>query len=375
MSPKAAFVYNDALSRHVLREDHPLRATRLCYTYELLDSYGAFDLKGSTLVEPRTATEVELLTFHTAEYVGAVKSLSRGEQVSDPAKYNFGATGDNPIFRGMYEAAILSTGASLVAAERVADRQVDVAFNVSGGLHHAAAGNASGFCVFNDPVIAIHHLLARGLRVAYVDVDAHHGDGVQNAFYDTPQVLTISLHESGKFLFPGSGFVQEVGVGEGEGFSVNVPLYPYTGDETYLWAFREVVPPLIEAFKPDILVTQLGIDSYHTDPLTHLFLTSQGYVRVVEEFASMGLPWLALGGGGYDMSAVARCWALAYGVMVGQMWPDNIPKNYQEHYGLKRLRDSEQPPAKESVEQEIRRFAEESVELVKGLIFPTHRLA
>ena len=298
MSPRAAFVYNDALSRHVLREDHPLRATRLCHTYDLLDRYGAFNLEGSTLLEPRPDTEAELLTFQTTEYVEAVKSLSRGEEAYSPSKYNFSAAGDNPIFKGMYEASILSTGASLVAAEWVADRQVDVAFNVSGGLHHAAAGHASGFCVFNDPAIAIHHLLAQGLRVAYADVDAHHGDGVQDAFYGTSRVLTISLHESGRFLFPGTGFVEDMGVGEGEGFSVNLPLYPYTGDVTYLWAFQEVVPPLIKAFKPDVLATQLGIDSYHNDPLTHLSLTSQGYLSVVKEFASIGLPWLTLGGGG-----------------------------------------------------------------------------
>ena len=375
MSPRAAFVYNDSLSSHVLRDDHPLRAVRLRYTYELLDSYGAFNLKDSTLVEPRPATEAELLTFQTPEYLEAVKSFSKGEETHVSSKYNLGAAGDNPIYKGMYEATILSTGASLVAAELVAVRQVEVAFSISGGLHHAAAGNASGFCVFNDPVIAIHHLLDRGFRVAYVDVDAHHGDGVQNAFYDTSKVLTISLHESGTFLFPGTGFVQEMGRGDGEGYSVNLPLYPYTDDKTYLWAFREVVPPLIKAFKPDVLVTQLGIDSYHSDPLTHLALTSQGYIAVVEEFAAIGLPWLALGGGGYDLSAVARCWTLAYGVMVGQQWPDEMPSSHKERYGLKLLRDGEQPIAVESLNQEVRRFAEGSIDLVKRLIFPGHGLA
>ena len=141
-----------------------------------------------------------------------------------------------------------------------------------------------------------------------MDIDAHHGDGVQNAFYDNDRVLTISLHESGMFLFPGTGFVEETGTGLGTGFSVNVPLYPYTDDDTYLWAFREIVPPLIDAFKPDVLVTQLGIDSYHSDPLAHLQISSRGFGEAVREFAGMGLPWLATGGGGYDLGAVARCW-------------------------------------------------------------------
>lgn len=375
MSRKAAFVYHDALSRHVLRPDHPLKAIRLQYTYELLEAYGAFGGEGSVLVEPRPATEAEIKSLHADEYVEAVKSFSRGERKYNPASFSFGAGGDNPIYEGMYEAAALSTGASMVAVELVDGKRADVAFNISGGLHHAAIRNASGFCVFNDPAIAIKYLLSKGLRVAYVDIDAHHGDGVQNAFYDTDRVLTISLHESGRFLFPGTGFVEEMGVGAGRGFSVNVPLYPYTEDDTYLWAFREVVPPLVEAFKPDVLVTQLGIDSYYSDPLAHLMLSSRGFSEAVKEFARMGLPWLATGGGGYDLGAVARCWTLAYGIMSGREWPDEIPLQYKEKYGLEQLRDAEEPVVvPEDVRRQARSFAEKSVETVKQLIFPIHKL-
>ena len=373
MSRKAAFVYHDALSLHVLRSDHPLKAARLQYTYELLEAYHAFDSESSILVEPRPATEQEIQSLHDVEYVEAVKSFSRGERKYDPARFNFSIGGDNPIYDGMYEAAALSTGASVVVAELVDGGQAGVAFNISGGLHHAAARNASGFCVFNDPAIAINYLLSRGLRVVYVDIDAHHGDGVQNAFYDTDRVLTISIHESGMFLFPGTGAVQEMGTGPGTGFSVNLPLYLYTEDDTYLWAFREIVPPLVEAFKPDALVTQLGIDSYHNDPLTHLMLSSQGFSEAVNEFARMGLPWLAMGGGGYDLGAVARCWTLAYGIMLESEWPDEIPPQYQEKYGLKQLRDTEVPAVPDNVRQEARSFAEKSVEMVKQLIFPIHK--
>ena len=179
MAKKAAFVYDDALASHVLRDDHPLKATRLRYTYELLDAYGAFAYEGSDLVTPRPATDAEILTVHASEYLEAVKSFSNGLGMHNQALFNFGSGGDNPTYPGMYEAACLSTGASLVAAHLVADGEVDVGFNVSGGLHHAAAGHASGFCVFNDPAVAIQYLLSRGMRVLYVDIDAHHGDGVQ----------------------------------------------------------------------------------------------------------------------------------------------------------------------------------------------------
>ena len=376
MSRKAALVYRDVLARHSLRADHPLKAVRLGYTYDLLQAYRAFDDEASILVDPRPATEDEVLSLHEAEYVEAVKSFSRGEGKYDLARFNFSAQGDNPVYDGMYEAAALSTGASIVAAQLVDSRAVDVAFNISGGLHHAAAGNASGFCVFNDPAVAIIYLLTRGLRVAYVDIDAHHGDGVQNAFYDTDRVLTISIHESGRFLFPGTGAVEEMGEGSGKGFSVNLPLFPFTEDDTYLWAFGEVVPPLVEAFAPDVIVTQLGIDSYYSDPLTHLMLSSRGFTEAVKEFARMGLPWVALGGGGYDLGAVARCWALAYGIMAEKEWPDEIPAQYRDRFESIQLRDTDVPiSVPDHLRQEAATFAEESVARVKQLIFPVHKMA
>ena len=284
--PNAAFVYDDALSRHVLRSDHPMRPIRLRHTYELLSAYGAFDGDASLLIDPRAATEAELEWVHTRDYVAAVRSLSAGLAAVQPEKFGFSERGDNPVYPGMYDAALLSSGATLVAAELVAEKRVDAAFSIAGGLHHAAPTHASGFCIFNDPAIAIKYFLDRGMRVAYVDVDAHHGDGVQDVFYQDERVLTISIHESGQYLFPGTGFVSEAGVGAGVGYSVNIPLFPYTEDELYLWAFYEVVPPLIRAFVPDVLVTQLGIDSYHTDPITHLQLTSRGYVEIIRLLAT-----------------------------------------------------------------------------------------
>ena len=372
---RAAFVYDDALSRHQLRDDHPMRPVRLRYTYELLQSYGAFDLETSTMVSPREAAETELRWLHGAEYISAVQSFSLGLSDYDPGRFNFVGQGDNPTYRGMYDAAALSTGASLVAAELVANLEVDVAFSISGGLHHAAPDHASGFCVFNDPAVAIHYFLGRGLRVAYVDIDAHHGDGVQQAFFDDDRVLTISVHESGQYLFPGTGFVKELGVGRGVGYSVNLPLYPYTNDELYLDTFHTVVPPLLRAFAPDVLVTQLGIDSYHNDPLTHLQITTRGYVEAITEFSRLGIPWLALGGGGYDLMAVARSWTLAYGVMLDVQWPDDIPESFAQQYGVSQLRDSTAPEIPENVQRDARRYAEGSVAEVKEQVFPAHGLA
>ena len=371
-NPTAAYIYADTMSQHVLREDHPLRPVRLRYTYELLEALGAFNGKTSLLVEPRFATVDELLTIHTPGYVDAVKRYSDGGSIQDGAQYGFTAQGDNPVFPGMYEAALLSTGASVQAAEMVADGTVRVAFNSSGGLHHAMAGHASGFCVFNDPAVAINALRRRGLRVVYVDIDAHHGDGVQAAFYGDDDVMTISLHESGRYLFPGTGEVDEVGTGKGRGYSVNVPLFPYTDDDVFLEAFDAVVPPLIDAFKPDVLATQLGIDTYMTDPLTHLALSTTGYVALVRRFSDMGYPWLAFGGGGYDVDAVARGWALAYGEMVGRQWPDSIPESVRHNLTRDVMRDAAPAPVDPELRTRTQAFAKTAVDAIKQGIFPLH---
>lgn len=367
---RAAFVYEESQSRHVLSEDHVLQPNRLQLTYELLQCYGAFE--DSLLVAPRMADEEELLFFHTRDYVDAVKSLSLGENRFNPATYNFFEDGDNPPYEGMYEVSATAVGASLVAAELVASGQVDAAFNISGGLHHAAPDHASGFCIFNDVVVAILSLVKRGLRVAYVDIDAHHADGVQNAFYESDQVLKISLHEWGRYLFPGTGGVSEIGKGAGTRYTVNLPFFPYTGDEVYVWAFTEVVPPLVQSFKPDILVTQLGCDTHYLDPLTHFMLTTEGFTTVVKELKRLAPKWVAVGGGGYEMGVVARAWALAYGIMTDRDWPDEIPTSFRESYGLKRLRDEGEMSIDSNLREQARPFAERVVGDIKR-VFPLSR--
>ncbi len=339
---KAALICAKELWAHGHGPMHPMRPERLRMTWELLNAYHAFDMPGSQVIPPQPATPQELALWHTPEYIDAVRRLSAGDRRVSPWKYHFGP-GDNPVFPAMYETESLKAGASLLGARLVASGELDVAFSFAGGLHHAMPDHASGFCVFNDAVIAIRWLVARGMRVAYVDVDAHHGDGVQAAFYDDNRVLTISLHESGEFLFPGTGFVHELGRGAGRGYSINLPLLPYTDDDVYLWAFEQIVPPLLSWFDPDVLVTQLGIDTHYRDPLAHLKLTTAGYVALVRAFRQMAKPWLALGGGGYNIHTVARAWTLAYGIMSGQEFPDEIPAPYSKTYGDWRLHDEHGP--------------------------------
>ncbi|MXY21025.1 MAG: acetoin utilization protein AcuC [Dehalococcoidia bacterium] len=369
---RTVFLYDNRMSEHTLSDTHPMKPVRLRYTRDLLDSYGAFDSDSSSVQGAREATKSELEWFHTPDYVNGVEAIGSGRADVNPAAFNFGP-GDNPHYPGIYEAAALSTGASVVAAEMLIAGEANAAFNIAGGLHHAMPDHAYGFCVFNDPVIAIHRFLQEGMKVAYVDIDCHHGDGVQHAFYATDRVLTISLHESGAFLFPGTGFVQETGTGIGRGYSVNVPLYPYTSDEVYLWAFRQTVPHLLDAFRPDVIVTQLGIDSHYRDPITHLALTVQGFAEAVSEFrkASPG-KWLALGGGGYDLQAVARAWTMAYGVLSGQNFSNDIPSDYGAEHGVESLRDPDNLALDEQIIADSRTFAESSVQTVHRLIFPTH---
>jgi acetoin utilization protein AcuC len=232
----------------------------------------------------------------------------------DYGAYGLGP-GDNPIFPGMYAWSQLSAGGTLQAARLVESGEVDRAFHIAGGLHHGMPNHAAGFCYVNDPVIAITELVHKGYRVVYIDIDVHHGDGVQAAFYDTDRVLTISLHESGHYLFPGTGFVQETGAGQGLGYAVNLPMPPGMDDEVYLEGFMAIVPPLVQAYQPDLVFTQLGVDSFHDDPLAHGQLTTRGFVDVLQQIKTLAPRWIATGGGGYNLSNVARAWTLGWSIM------------------------------------------------------------
>jgi acetoin utilization protein AcuC len=314
---------------------HPLRPERVLLTWDLIEAYGLHAAAGVRVVGCRQASDDEVALVHTRDYIEATRRAGHGEE-GPWWRYGYGP-GDNPVFDRMHEAAALVVGASLVAAEEVLSGRADHAFNAAGGLHHAMPARASGFCVYDDPAVAIAWLLSRGVeRVAYVDVDVHHGDGPQAIFYDDPRVLTVSLHESGEYLFPGTGFVHEAGAGEAEGTKVNVPLPPGVTDEGWLRAFREVVPPLVAAFRPGVLVTQLGCDTHHTDPLAHLRLTTAAYreaARTLHALAheAAGGRWVATGGGGYQWARVVpRAWTIAFAEMAGAEIPDELPRGWVE---------------------------------------------
>jgi len=372
----ASFIYSDKFQDYDYGGGHPLRMIRLKLTHELLKAYGVFDNKGVSLTESEPCTRDEAEAVHGPEYLDILKSIDDGGLPISPARYGLGY-GDNPAFKGVYAGSMLSTGASVQAARLVHEGKAASAFNIAGGLHHAMPDRASGFCYINDPAVAIHYLVKQGLKVAYIDIDAHHGDGVQYMFYGTDQVLTISLHESGHYLFPGTGFPSDMGEEKGRGYSVNLPLLPGTGDEVFTWAFSELVPPLIDVFKPDVIVTQLGCDTFESDPLTHLRLTTHGFCKMVEGFKRLGRPWVALGGGGYDVTNVARAWSLAFSVMAGIELPDALPESYKAFLKANKvnggdvLRDGPTVETKEELKRE-RQFAEEAMLEIRRLIFPVH---
>ncbi len=325
MSPGtgAGFVWDERVATHVYRADHPLKPIRLVGVRDTLAALGAFARPGARLLAPRAATRGEIERIHAPGYVEAVVRASLDPDM-DYGEWGLDPYGDTPPFRGMHEVSLLTTGGSLVAMEEVLAGRTRVSVNYSGGLHHAMRARASGFCIYNDPAIVCGLLADRGMRVAYVDIDAHHGDGVQAAFYETDRVLTISLHETGASLFPGTGFADERGRGAGAGYSVNVALPPFTDDPAYVRAFDAVVPELLARYRPDVLVTQQGIDTHFLDPLTHLRVSTHAREHVVGRFAGTPYPWVAMGGGGYALDAVRRTWSMEYLIMLGVEIPSEL---------------------------------------------------
>jgi acetoin utilization protein AcuC len=371
----SALIYTDAYVQYQYSDSHPLKPYRLRLTHALMQYYGLLQLPQSCVRETMPATPEELELFHTPEYLDVLRAADAGKRTIAYGRYGLGP-GDNPIFPGMYAWSELCAGGALQAARLVASSEVDVAFHIAGGLHHGMPNHASGFCYVNDLAIAITALVQQGYRVAYVDVDVHHGDGVQAAFYDTDQVLTISLHESGRFLFPGTGFVEDIGVGKGQGYAVNLPFPPGTDDTLFCAGFSAIVPPLLEAYKPDVVVTQLGVDTFHDDPLAHGEVTTSGFVAVLQQLKTLAPRWMATGGGGYNVTNVARAWTLAWGVMNDVDLPDALPEEavpllQQAGYEGRTLRD----PAShlsQARHHRLRVEVQEAIAYLKRHVFPIH---
>ena len=335
--PRTAFVFDEHMGDYDLGDDHPLSPLRRQLAVELIRAYGMLDDPDVTLVSPRAASDAEIERAHAAAYVAAVRHLSAQPVLAqgwDAAQWGLAAGGDTPAFAGMHEAAALLCGASITAALEVWEGRADQAFSAGGGLHHALANRAAGFCIYNDPAVAIHALLEAGATlVAYIDVDVHHGDGTQWIFYEDPRVLTCSVHESGRYLFPGTGALAERGMGPGAGTAVNIPLPPYAGDAPYLRAVEEVIARAVIDFEPEIIVTQDGADPHHKDPLAHLQVTMPTFPRLYRSLHQLAGEtcdgrWVALGGGGYNTDVVPRAWALLFAEMIGAELEPRLPADW-----------------------------------------------
>jgi acetoin utilization protein AcuC len=308
MTGKSSFIYSDEFLNYQFGPNHPFKPIRCKMTLELLKKLNIFDDKARIII-PQRASNEDLRLVHTQEYIDFVRrECEEG--------YGFLDSGDTPSTKGLFEAACAVVGGSILGAKRVADGEDSHAFNVGGGLHHAKPDAAAGFCVFNDIAIAARWLQKnKGIhRIAIVDIDGHHGDGTQAIFYNEP-VLKISSQRIG--IFPNTGYVREVGEGAGRGYSVNIPLPKNTGDDAYLFAYNEIVPPLLRWYKPEIILFQCGIDGHAGDPLVGLSLTSRTYEAVVNSMHDLAHALcdgrlLIFGGGGYDVNVTARCWALAF---------------------------------------------------------------
>jgi acetoin utilization protein AcuC len=348
MAGSLQVLWDEALTRYDFGPGHPMNPVRVALTFSLASQLGVLSAPGVTVRRPSPATDAELQAVHDYEYIEAVRQA--GDTLEAAPRYGLG-TPDDPVFPGMHEASALIVGATLAAARAVWTGEADHGASIAGGLHHAMRRSASGFCVYNDPAAAIEWLLSAGAtRVAYVDIDVHHGDGVQAAFYDDPRVLTISLHEHPASLFPGTGLPGETGAGAGLGHAVNVALPAGTSDAGWLRAIDAVVPPLLRAFKPEVLVTQHGCDSHFLDPLAHLEVSVDAQRQAAIWLHDLAHElcagkWVLTGGGGYALvQVVPRTWTHLLAVAAGSPVDPGceVPAAWREEAG--RL-TGERPPS------------------------------
>lgn len=326
-------VYGTECRAYNFGPEHPFTPIRGTMLIDLLEHLGADEY----IIESERASRSEIRRMHSETYVAMVEAASSGNAPRKAANYGLGTT-DVPVFSGMHQATLWVVGGTLTAARQVASGTVRRALHLAGGLHHAHREAASGFCVYNDPSIAISELLLSGFdRIVYLDIDAHHGDGVQELFYEDSRVLTISLHESGDYLFPGSGFPRETGRGPGRGYAANFPLEPNTGPNGYLEVFDQFVPPLIAEFEPSVMVVECGADAHAMDPLAHLNLSSHTFealfLRIIElaDTYCNGQMVMHLGGG-YNLDVTARIWAMLSLLLLGLEVPMHLPNSWLDRW-------------------------------------------
>jgi acetoin utilization protein AcuC len=314
---RVAFIHSPKLEEYSYPPDCPFRTERAGLTRRKLGSMGLLHGENRCEVEPEAASRETLGWFHVPRYLDALEAAPKGTLDVEGFAMGLG-TQDCPVFDGMFDYAALACGASVKGADLILAGEADIAFNPSGGYHHAHAARAGGFCYLNDVVLACMRFTRAGKRVLFLDIDVHHCDGVQDAFYDRRDVLTLSFHQDPDTLFPGTGRVDEIGEGEGRGYTVNVPLPVGLYDDAFLRAYRAIGPPLIGAYRPDAIVLELGMDMLAGDPLAQLSLTNNAHAEVLEHLVSLGIPILAVGGGGYHVENTVRGWALAWSVFCGE---------------------------------------------------------
>jgi acetoin utilization protein AcuC len=373
---EAVFIYSRDLEKYPYPPEHPFNTIRAKRVRDIVNSMGFLSGAGIREAAPEPVERVVLKKFHSARYLYVLKEVSEGKFNSDALGMGIG-TPDCPAFDGLYDGAVLATGGTLVGAKLILAGKADAAFNPSGGFHHARPERASGFCYINDVALACMILAEEGKRVLYLDVDVHHGDGVAYAFYDRRDVMTISLHQNPRTLFPGTGFENEIGSGEGEGYCVNIPLPIGTYDEAYMTAFESLVLPLIGAFNPDVFVFELGADALAGDPLANLCLTNNIYAEVIGHLLSFSKPILAAGGGGYNIDNTVRAWVLAWSILCG------ADSENQEHAlggvmlgstdwqgGLRDRTFAVNSQQRDAVMPAI----ENTIETIKATVFPIHGL-
>lgn len=338
MSGRFSIIYGDEFLSYDFGENHPLRQFRVKLAFDLMRHLGVTEAPGVDIRHVCKATPEDVLLFHTPDYVEFVRAACEAD-----AGWLDG--GDTPAAKGCFDAALYVVGASVDAVREVWLGRAEHAYNLGGGLHHAHPDRASGFCVFNDIAVAISFLqkMLGAKRIAYIDVDAHHGDGVMYGFYGDPTVLNIDFHEDGRYLFPGTGELGELGDGAGQNLKVNVPFPPYSADYSFTYTFRQLVPPLVRRFQPEIILMQTGVDSHLGDPLTHMNLSHNSYVevaRIVHDLAHeiCGGKLVMFGGGGYNPAAVAIIWTLMAatiaGVEVGYALPESWRQELTEMTGV-----------------------------------------
>ncbi|MDL4839371.1 acetoin utilization protein AcuC [Aquibacillus rhizosphaerae] len=386
MTCNAVFIYSEQFKKYRFHADHPFNQERVNMTKDLLEAENALSEKH--IIRPRIASDEEIMLVHDKKYVEVVKNASVGlitEQEALP--YGLG-TEDTPIFPDMHDASALLVGGTLTAVDEVLNNKTIHALNLGGGLHHGFKNQASGFCIYNDGAIAIKYIRDNyNLRVLYVDTDAHHGDGVQDAFYDDPNVCTLSIHETGRYLYPGTGNTNERGLKTGYGYSFNFPIDAFTEDDSFLAVYDAALREVAEYFKPDVIITQNGVDAHYLDPLTHLSSTMKTYEQIpllAHKIAHdyCGGKWIALGGGGYDIwRVVPRAWSQVWNVMnnnaifsgdVAHQWikkykttsPVSLPKTWNDPSGLYKP-----IPRKKEINEKNEEMLERSLKFTRNKIY------